>query len=79
MRTLKEVAQRLKNGEYDGADIMQAWTALADAERYRWLRGTQIYTVGEDSDFELRFRFGHLFNETLDKAIDREIAEQRKL
>jgi hypothetical protein len=41
-----------------------------DAERYRWLRNNEVHAIGEDFDFELRFRFGHLFHETLDKAID---------
>lgn len=44
-----------------------------DAARYRYLRNNEIHTYGEE-DFELRFRYGHLFNETLDKAIDAAIS-----
>lgn len=45
-----------------------------DAARYRWLRNNAVHAYGEELDFELRYRFGHLFHETLDQAIDQELA-----
>ncbi len=33
LRTTKNIIRTLKSGEYDGADIMQAWCRLKDLQR----------------------------------------------
>lgn len=33
---LRNLATRLKTGQYDGADIMEAWIALREFAKYQW-------------------------------------------
>ena len=58
--------------------MMRAEAAERDARRYRWLRGHAVRCLDNpDTNYvgsELRFRFNHLCDETLDAAIDAAIA-----